>query len=406
MVYQVLVNPVPVPGLLRTLKTDTSGVDMQRAAQGLSEVLSGLGMDHLEGLLPDIIANSRSPRATPHLLKIIAPILGGLSDAEKYVHEAAMCGLDEWSLRTTPRRLLSCCCQNSKTACLTLDGAFQSSITLVDELLFKVSGISGKATEFDEEALAPEATTAGSSRRALLEVLGSERRDRILAAWYLVRQDGVVVVRQSSFQIWKALINNTPRTVKEILPELMTQIIFVISSDEFEQQETAGQTVTELCRKFGERVLGEIMPILKSKSTSPDSRTREGVSLTISQIMQNSSEGQREDHEDDVISIVRVALVDDEANVRSAAAQAIDVLQEELDAKAIDQTIPTLLEALWQPGKGSGAALQALKEVMSVRVSTVFPVLIPTLTAIPMTVFNARAWHLKLLSQATLLADD
>jgi hypothetical protein len=38
--------------------------------------------------------------------------------------------------------------------------------------------------------------------------------------------------------------------------------------------------------------------------------------------------------------------LDDEANVRSAAAQAFDVLQEELGAKAIDQTIPTLLEAL------------------------------------------------------------
>jgi hypothetical protein len=35
--------------------------------------------------------------------------------------------------------------------------------------------------------------------------------------------------------------------------------------------------------------------------------------------------------------------------------------------------------------------LQALTEVMEVRASTVFPVLLPTLTAIPMTVFNARA---------------
>ena len=59
--------------------------------------------------------------------------------------------------------------------------------------------------------------------------------------------------------------------------------------------------------------------------------------------------------------------MDDEANVRSAAAQAFDVLQEELGAKAIDQTIPTLLEALRQPGKGSGTALQALTEVMNVR---------------------------------------
>ncbi|KAF8911690.1 armadillo-type protein [Gymnopilus junonius] len=437
MVHQVLVDPVPearataakalgtlverlgevhfpdlVPGLLRTLKTDTSGVDRQGAAQGLSEVLSGLGMERLEGLLPDIIANARSPRPTvregfmsllvylpatfgsrfqPHLPKIIAPILGGLSDTEEYVREAAM---------RAGRMVVTN--YSSKAIDLLLPelehGMFdsgwrirQSSITLVGELLFKVSGISGKALEIDDEDITAEATMAESSRKALLEVLGLERRDRILAALYLVRQDGVSVVRQSSIQIWKALVHNTPRTVREILPEIINQTISLISSDEFEQQETASRTVAELCRKFGERILGEIMPILKNKSTSPDSRTREGVSLVISQIMQNATETQREDHEDDIISIVRAALVDDEANVRSAAAQAFDVLQEQLGAKAIDETIPTLLEALRQPGKGSGTALQALKEVMSVRASTVFPVLIPTLTALPMTVFNARA---------------
>lgn len=85
------------------------------------------------------------------------------------------------------------------------------------ELLFKVSGISGKASELDEEEVVAEATSAESSRRALLEVLGLERRDRILAALYLVRQDGVVVVRQASMQIWKALVHNTPRTGNNIL---------------------------------------------------------------------------------------------------------------------------------------------------------------------------------------------
>lgn len=87
----------------------------------------------------------------------------------------------------------------------------QSSITLVGELLFKVSGISGKVSDLEEEEEVV-ASTAESSRRALVEVLGAERRDRILAALYLVRQDGVGVVRQSSIQIWKVLVHNTPRT--------------------------------------------------------------------------------------------------------------------------------------------------------------------------------------------------
>ncbi|KAF7356649.1 TOG domain-containing protein [Mycena venus] len=437
MVHQVLVDPVPearataakalgtlverlgevhfpdlVPGLLRTLKTDTSGVDRQGAAQGLSEVLSGLGMERLEGLLPDIIANAQSPRATvregfmsllvylpatfgsrfqPHLPKIISPILSGLADVEEYVREAAM---------RAGRMVVTN--YSSKAIDLLLpeleQGMFdpgwrirQSSITLVGELLFKVSGISGKASDLEEDEAAVEGATNESSKRALVEVLGVERRDRILAALYLVRQDGVVVVRQSSIQIWKALVNNTPRTVREILPELVRQVLYLISSDEFEQQETAGRTVGELCRKFGDRIIGEVMTILRTNSTSTDPRTREGVCLTLSEIMENSTDSQREGHEDDIISIVRMSLVDDEANVRSAAAKAFDILQEHLGPKAIDQTIPTLLDALRQPGKGSGTALQALREVMSVRASTVFPVLIPTLTAIPMTLFNARA---------------
>ncbi|KAJ7504446.1 armadillo-type protein [Mycena galericulata] len=437
MVHQVLVDPVPearataakalgtlverlgevhfpdlVPGLLRTLKTDTSGVDRQGAAQGLSEVLSGLGMERLEGLLPDIIANAQSPRATvregfmsllvflpatfgsrfqPHLPKIISPILSGLADVEEYVREAAM---------RAGRMVVTN--YSSKAIDLLLpeleQGMFdpgwrirQSSITLVGELLFKVSGISGKASDLEEDEAVVEGATNESSRRALVEILGVERRDRILAALYLVRQDGVGVVRQSSIQIWKALVNNTPRTVREILPELVRQILHLISSDEFEQQETAGRTVGEICRKFGDRILGEVMAILRTNSTSMDPTTREGVCLTLSEIMENSTDSQREGHEDDIISIVRVSLVDDESNVRSAAAKAFDILQEHLGPKAIDQTIPTLLDALRQPGKGSGTALQALREVMSVRASTVFPVLIPTLTAIPMTLFNARA---------------
>jgi hypothetical protein len=64
--------------------------------------------------------------------------------------------------------------------------------------------------------------------------------------------------------------------------------------------------------------------------------------------------------------VIRASLVDDEVNVRAAAARAFDVLQERLGAKAIDQIIPTLLEALRQPGESSGTALQALREVMSV----------------------------------------
>ncbi|TBU31959.1 ARM repeat-containing protein [Dichomitus squalens] len=436
MVHVVLVDPVPearataakalgtlverlgevnfpdlVPGLLRTLKTDTSGVDRQGAAQGLSEVLAGLGMERMEGLLPDIITNAQSPRSTvregfmsllvflpatfgarfqPHLPKIIPPILSGLSDSDDYVREAAM---------RAGRMVVTN--YSSKAIDLLLPelerGMFdagwrirQSSITLVGELLFKVSGISGKA-EIEEDEETEETALAESSRKALVDVLGVSRRDRILAALYLARQDAVNVVRQSSAHIWKALVHNTPRTVREILPELVRQIIFLLTSDEGDQAETAARTVTEICRKSGEKVLSELVAELRANSSSSDPRKREGVCLMLSELMLSTTDNQREGQEDEIIAMVRASLVDDEGDVRAAAAKAFDTLQEHIGARAIDETIPTLLEALRQPGQSSGTALQALKEVMAVRAYTVFPILIPTLTAIPMSAFNARA---------------
>ncbi|OBZ65072.1 Translational activator GCN1 [Grifola frondosa] len=436
MVHVVLVDPVPearataakslgtlverlgevhfpdlVPGLLRTLKTDTSGVDRQGAAQGLSEVLAGLGMERMEGLLPDIIANAQSPRSTvregfmsllvflpatfgarfqPHLPKIIPPILGGLSDAEDYVREAAM-RAGRMIVTNYSARAIDLLLPELERGMFDSGWRIrQSSITLVGELLFKVSGISGKA-EIEEDEEIVDTTITESSRRALVEVLGVERRDRILSALYLARQDAVNVVRLSSVHIWKALVHNTPRTVREILPELVSRIVLLLTSDEIDQQETAARTVVELCRKSGEKMFAEMVSILRAKSVSSDPVTREGVCLMLCELMESTTDNQREGQEDEIITMVRTSLVDDEANVRSAAAKAFDTLQEHIGAKAIDQTIPTLLEALRQPGQSSGTALQALREVMAVRATTVFPVLIPTLTAIPMSVFNARA---------------
>jgi hypothetical protein len=82
---------------------------------------------------------------------------------------------------------------------------------------------------------------------------------------------------------------------------------------------------------------------------------------------EQTTDTQREDHEDEIIAMVRTSLVDEEANVRAAAAKAFDTLQEHIGPKAIDQTIPTLLDALRQPGQSSGTALRALREVMNVR---------------------------------------
>ncbi|KAN0062681.1 translational activator of GCN4 [Thecaphora frezii] len=405
-----------VPSLLRVLRSDATGVDRQGAAQGLAEVLAGLGMERMENLLPEIINSASSARAyvreghislliylpatfghrfAPHLGRIIPPILGGIADETESVREASM---------RAGRMIIAN--YSSKAVDLLLphleQGLFDeswrirmSSLQLIADLLFRLSGISGKNEVEQEEADENnEATAANNSvQRALIEALGQERRDRILASIYIVRQDPNIPVRQAAIHTWKALVHNTPRTAREVLPTMLDILIKSLASNGDENREMAARTLGELVKKLGEKILRETIPILRMRgATSDDAKTRSGVCFAITEILANSTKTQLEDHEDAIIAVVRHALVDESQMVRHAAAQAFDATQQYIGSRAIDETIPTLLEALSDNSGGtSETALAALREVMRARSDVVFPVLVPTLITQPITSFNARA---------------
>ncbi|KAG1308067.1 hypothetical protein G6F64_006326 [Rhizopus arrhizus] len=446
---QVLIDPVPAarataakalgalveklgeenfPGLildlLDTLKSETGGVDRQGAAQGLSEVLAGLGLERMDGLLPEIIANAESPRSyvregfislliylpatfgprfQPYLGRIIPPILSGLADESEYVRDA--------SLRAG-RMIVT----NYATKAVDLllpeleKGLFdvkwrirQSSVQLVGELLFRITGIHtknndmalGNVTELtDEDVDVSHDESYGAvenKKKQLVEVLGKERRDRILAALYIVRQDSSGMVRQASLMVWKSLVANTPRTLKDILIVMLHMIINNLSSDNYEQRAVAGRTLSELVQKLGESIIPEILPVLEEGMTSDDEATRLGVTVAYSEVMTSADKIQVNDFADQIVPVIRNALCDPSDEVREAAAQAFDTLNQCIGAKAIDSILPSLLNKLQSSDESSGYALSALKEIISVRSNAVFPVLIPTLITVPITAFNARA---------------
>lgn len=106
------------------------------------------------------------------------------------------------------------------------DGNFrirQSSMQLIGELLFRLVGITARADQVDadgdgagENADEDAPVTMAVSKVALVTVLGQERRDRVLAAIYIARQDPMGAVRNPAVSVWKTLVQNTPRTVKEV----------------------------------------------------------------------------------------------------------------------------------------------------------------------------------------------
>lgn len=398
--------PDLIPGLMQTLKADTGAGDRLGSAQALSEVLAGLGTSRLEETLPTILQNVSSSKASVregfmslfiflpvcfgnsfanYLSKIIPPILTGLADEVE-------------SIRDTSLRAARLLVKNFATKAIDLllpelerglgDDSYRirlSSVELVGDLLFNLTGISAT----DEDEVEEGAKEAGAS---LLEILGEEKRNKVLSELYICRCDTAGQVRTAAVNVWKALVAS-PRVLKDLVPTLSQLIIERLGSTNAEQKLIAGNALGELIRKAGDGVLSTLLPTLEEGlRTSTDVDARQGICIALRELISSASEDGLEDHEKTLISVVRVALIDSDEEVREAAADAFDSMQNMFGKRAVDQVLPYLLNLLRTEGEADNA-LSALLTLLTetTRSNIILPNLLPTLTASPINSFNARA---------------
>merc|ERR1712173_579243 len=97
------------------------------------------------------------------------------------------------------------------------------------------------------------------------------------------------MVRQSALHVWKVIVTNTPRTLREILPTLFNLLLSCLASSNYDKRQVAARTLGDLVRKLGERVLPEIIPILKEGLESEAPEKRQGVCVGLSEIMNSTS---------------------------------------------------------------------------------------------------------------------
>ncbi|KAI0426327.1 armadillo-type protein [Xylaria sp. FL1042] len=399
--------PDLIPSLMQTLKSESGAGDRLGSAQALSEVLAGLGTTRLEEILPTILQNVESSKAVVregfmslfvflpvcfgnsfanYLGKIIPPILTGLTDEIESIRDTAL----------RAGRLLV---KNFATRAVDLllpelerglaDDSYRirlSSVELVGDLLFNLTGITGNADAEDEEEKAKE---AGASLR---EVLGVEKRNKILSALYICRCDTAGAVRTAAISVWKALVA-TPRILKELTPTLTQLIIRRLGSSSMEHKVIASNALGELIRRAGDGVLSTLLPTLEEGlQTSTDTNAKQGICLALKELISSASDEALEDHEKTLISVVRTALTDFDEDVREAAAEAFDSLQQIIGKRAVDQVLPYLLSLLRSEDEADNA-LSALLTLLteSSRSNIILPNLIPTLITPPISAFNAKA---------------
>ena len=228
-----------LPWVMSTLTSEISSVDRSGAAQGFAEILGGLGTEKLHRLMPDIVATAErtditpyvkdgyimlyiylptvfQDEFTPYIGQIIPSILSALAEETEFVRDTA--------LRAGQRMVT----MYADTAIALLlpeleAGLFNdnwriryASVKLLGDLLYKISGVSGKMTTdtvHEDENFGTEA-----SQTAILDALGDERRNRVFAGLYMGRSDVALLVRQAALHVWKVCdVINRLILIKSIL---------------------------------------------------------------------------------------------------------------------------------------------------------------------------------------------
>uniref|UniRef100_A0A670ZVW9 GCN1 activator of EIF2AK4 n=1 Tax=Pseudonaja textilis TaxID=8673 RepID=A0A670ZVW9_PSETE len=397
-----------LPWLMETLTYEQSSVDRSGAAQGLAEVMAGLGVEKLEKLMPEIVATASKVDIAPHVRDgyimmfnylpitfgnkftpyvgpIIPCILKALADENEFVRDTAL---------RAGQRIISMYAETAIALLLPqleqglfddlwrirYEPNFQTWPWVVPKkgLFFFFSRGHWTSLFFFEDLslLIQEASSA------IINALGVERRNRVLAGLYMGRSDTQLAVRQASLHVWKIVVSNTPRTLREILPTLFGLLLGFLASTCADKRTIAARTLGDLVRKLGEKILPEIIPILEEGLRSEKSDKRQGVCIGLSEIMKSTSRDAVLCFSESLVPTVRKALCDPLEEVREAAAKTFEQLHSTIGFQALEDILPFLLKQL-ECEETSDFALDGLKQVMAVKSRVVLPYLVPKLISPP-----------------------
>ena len=78
-----------------------------------------------------------------------------------------------------------------------------------------------------------------ASQKAVVEVLGPERYHQVLAGLYMGRSDVALMVRQAALHVWKVVVSNTPKTLRELLPTLFNLLLGCLASNSYDKRQVS-----------------------------------------------------------------------------------------------------------------------------------------------------------------------
>ena len=398
------------PWLIETLTSDEgSSVERSGAAQGLTEVLVASGAQLTENVMRNEILPLKShPKAgtregvlwvltfLPSTLgqgyaalidESLPALLSGLADDNETVREVAL-RAGRVLVRSNGKAHKDKILPALEEGLGNEDYRIRvSSLTLLGDLLSMLGGTKVSKGSGDTQ---DDIRQAERAQAQIALVLGNETRKRVLSSLYLARSDTAAIVRQSAVQVWKTVVSVTPRTLREILSQLVDQVVVALASGDPDRTQVAGRCLGDIVQKLGDQVLPEIIPVLRDSLYKGDEYTRQGVCVGLAEVIACSSKEQIIKYLEILVKVVRDALCDESSEVRRMAAECFQSLYQTVGARTLEEIVPPLLVGMESTDDAAKArALNGMAGILSVRSKELLPFIIPRLLKSPISVSHA-----------------
>jgi len=358
----VALSDVKINGLISTMLKKPS--EVQTPAEVLAAKEGGL-------LLLASMPSTLKERFEVRLSTALPVILRGLADEADNVREAALgAGRSIVSAfgRTSLDRLLPLLCDSMQDDFWRIR---QNSTQLLGDLLLSLAGAKAttdgtvlaveeeedddsdeeaKSQTEDDEDHAPEeaftlttTVTPADVMTAMNNALGQTRRNEVIATLYLARNDVSSRVRMTAIQVWKMVVSNTARTLREILSSATQLIIHGLSSSNEERRAIAARALGDLGQKLGDHVFPQVLPLLRDGLRSKDAGMRRGACEGLAELVAASTKQQLLEHASGLLPAVRDALCDELDDVRSASASVFASLSKPLGYTTAETVVQELV---------------------------------------------------------------
>ena len=391
---------------------NVTSAERSGAAQGLTELLVAGGASVVDEVMKEEILPLRShPQAstregvlwvltfipsslgqsfTPLIDVSLPALIAGLSDESEPVREVAM-RAGRVIIRSHGKEHVDKILPSLEKGLTDEDHRIRvASLTLLGDLLSMIGGTSVVKGDGDTQ---DDIRKAEKAQAHIALALGAATRQRVLSGLYLARSDTTSVVRQSAIQVWKTVVSVTARSLREILPVLVSQIVEALASGHSERTEVAGRCLGDIVHKLGDSVLPEIIPVLRNALYSGDRHTRRGVCVGLSEVISCSTKEQILKFVEIIVKVVQDALCDDDEAVRRMAASCFKSLHNVVGNRALDEIVPSLLFALDNSDDNNARtrALNGLIGILSIRSKELLPYIVPRLIKTPISINHAHA---------------